>query len=85
MLSSTAKITAENEHQLRSAYEARTEKELPVLVRFFPCGSVPLVPAKYLDVILYSREQIQKEEADMGAEPSGETAPWGIISVKAQV
>jgi hypothetical protein len=31
--SGTAAITPENEHLLRSTYEARTEKELPVLVR----------------------------------------------------
>jgi hypothetical protein len=30
------KITKENEHLLRSLYEARTEKELPVLRRYFP-------------------------------------------------
>lgn len=31
--SGTAAITPQNEPLLRSAYEARTEKELPVLVR----------------------------------------------------
>ena len=40
--------------------------------------------AEYLDIILYSREQIRKETAAMGKEEDGETAPWGIISVKAQ-
>lgn len=78
-------ITEENEGCLRSAYEARTDKELPVLVRWFPSSLAPPPPvAKYLDVILYSREQIRKETAAMGKEDDGEVAPWGIISVKAQ-
>jgi hypothetical protein len=32
LTSGTAPITPENEHLLRSLYEARTEKELPVMV-----------------------------------------------------
>jgi hypothetical protein len=39
--------------------------------------------AKYLDIILYSREQIRKENAATGQENVSD-APWGIISVKAQ-
>ena len=62
----TVKITPENESLVKSAYEARTEKELAVLVRFFPRGAVPAPPARYLDIILYSREQIRKENAAMG-------------------
>ena len=55
-------ITSENEGLLRSGYEARTEKELPVLNRWFPKESVgDTGEAKYLDVILYSREQIRIE------------------------
>jgi hypothetical protein len=41
--------------------------------------------AKYLDLILYSREQIEKENEAMGqSASSGEKAPWGIVSIKAQ-
>lgn len=41
-------------------------QELPVLVRWFPAGGLPTLPvAKYLDIILYSREQINKEVAAM--------------------
>ena len=78
-------ITPENEALLRTTYDARSEDELPVLVRFFPAATAPEPPvAEYLDIILYSREQIRKETAAMGKEEDGETAPWGIISVKAQ-
>lgn len=77
-------ITDQNQHLLRSAYEARTEQELPVLVRWFPREAIPEPPvAAALDVILYSREQIRKEAAAMGRTDE-QTAPWGIISVKAQ-
>ena len=78
-------ITPENESLLRSGYEARTEQELGVLVRWFPAATAPEPPvAAFLDVILYSREQIRKEAAAMGREDDGETSPWGIISLKAQ-
>jgi Protein of unknown function (DUF3228) len=40
--------------------------------------------AKYLDLILYSRQQIQKENESMGKAAGEETAPWGIVSIKAQ-
>jgi Protein of unknown function (DUF3228) len=88
-------ITSPNESLLRTKYEARNEKELPVLTRFFPKelvggtgGGKGLPVAKYLDLILYSREQINAEKAAQGrASPGGnpvETAPWGIVSIKAQ-
>lgn len=37
LTSGTAPITTENEHHLCSLYEARTEKELPVLVCAWAC------------------------------------------------
>ena len=102
-------ITAENQHLLRSRYEARNEKELPVLTRSFPRELLRLASsssssvggttnssqephtAKYLDLILYSREQIEKENAAMTGggdasihDDSTEKAPWGIVSIKAQ-
>ena len=95
------RITPDNEHLLRTKYEARNEQELPVLQRFFPKQLLEQDPsvqnrlpkAKYLDLILYSREQINAETA---ARRQGEdddsntalmettTAPWGIVSIKAQ-
>jgi len=63
--------------------------QLPVLTRFFPKELVtvadqpPLPVAKYLDLILYSREQIKKENAAMGND-SNSDSPWGIVSIKAQ-
>ena len=76
-------ITPENEKHLRSGYSARSDAELAVLTRWFPADKVELPEAAFLDVILYSREQIRIENAAMG-EDSGSDAPWGIVSVKAQ-
>ena len=77
-------ITKDNEHLLRSEYQARKPEELPVLGRWFPLGSVTAPQATHLDLILYSREQIIKETAAMGKTPKEETAPWGLISIKSQ-
>ena len=82
-------ITPENEKFLRTKYETRNDKEVPVLTRFFPSELVVTIDkalprAKYLDLILYSREQINKETESMGKDASEETAPWGIVSIKAQ-
>lgn len=96
----TLAITPDNEPLLRTKYAARTASELPVLTRYFPAASVGAgAAADWLDIILYSREQIIKERAARpGDEPGGEggeggeaaiaasmgDAPWRIISVKAQ-
>jgi hypothetical protein len=78
-----------NEDKVRTEYAARNDKELPVLQRFLPMDAIggpeKLPVAKYLDLILYSREQIQKETESMGKEVGEETAPWGIVSIKAQM
>ena len=63
--SAISQITPENQHLLMSDYESRTEKELAVLVRWFPKDKFELKIAKYLDIILYSKEQIQLEDKEM--------------------
>lgn len=82
---STLQITEENSIHLRSGYEARRPEELPVLVRWFPKELVGDPPrAAFLDVILYSREQKEKEDAAMGLVPSGEDYDWAVVSIKPQ-
>src|SRR6185437_5977209 len=66
----TVPITDANRHLLRSAYEARTKAELPVLVRWFEGVESPV--ANWLAVILYSRAQLAKEGEPIAAE-------WGIV------
>ena len=67
---SVVPITDANRHQLRSAYEARSREELPVLVRWFE-GIEPPV-ATYLLPILYDRAQMAKEGTPIDAD-------WGIV------
>jgi Protein of unknown function (DUF3228) len=97
---------------VRTEYQARNELELPVLQRYIPIDALgggtgtssssssmlELPDAKYLDLILYSREQINKENESMGKKKNKETddvetttaateaePPWGIVSIKAQL
>jgi len=69
-----AAITDENRHLLRSGYRARRDSELPILTRWFEGLKADRAP--FLDVILYSKEQIEKE----GTEPPFD-GDWGIVSV----
>lgn len=66
----TVPVAEDNRHLLRSAYEARSREELPVLVRWFE-GVLPPV-ADYLLVILYSAAQLAKEGAPIDGE-------WGVV------
>lgn len=66
----TVPITDDNRHRLRSAYEARSSDELPVLVRWFEGVEAPV--ADYLVVILYDREQLAKENTVIDAD-------WGVV------
>lgn len=90
-LPGSLEVSPDTEPLLKSGYVSRRPEELGVLSRWFPKSKVHhlLKPAKYLDLILYSREQIAKENAAMkrdGSEPviNPEEPEWGLISVKAQ-
>ena len=82
------KINESTENLIKTCYEARTEKELAVLRRYIPLDQVKdrLKPAKYLDIILYSKQQIIKENAAMNNEDPNKDVDYdyGIISVKPQ-
>jgi hypothetical protein len=66
----TIPIDDGNRHRLRTAYEARTKGELPVLVRWFEGVEPPV--ANFLIPILYSREQMAKEGTPVDAS-------WGVV------
>lgn len=56
-----------------------------MLNRFFPISVVKLEKARYLDVILYSKAQIDKETVAMGKVPTKDLEyEYGIVSVKSQ-
>ena len=82
-------ITDANAALLRSGYSARSAAELPVLTRWFPADQVAIPDAAFLDVILYSRDQLVLERSTMASKEERPPAPlphapWGIISVKGQ-
>jgi len=83
-------ITDANRHLLETAYARRRPEEFAVLTRFFPADKVTAPRAEWLDIILYSREQLVKEHAALYGVSEEEVdgvlpqAPWGIISIKAQ-
>lgn len=66
----TVEVTSANQHLLRTAYEARSKQELPVLVRWFEEVEVPV--ANWLIPILYSAEQMAKEGSPIEAD-------WGVV------
>ena len=74
-----AAITAENAHQVRSAYRARRDGELAVLERWFEGIEAPR--ATWLDVILYSHAQLIAEAADYPEEQTVPDCDWGIVSI----
>eukprot|EP01090_Pellita_catalonica_P003012 TRINITY_DN12640_c0_g1_i1.p1 TRINITY_DN12640_c0_g1~~TRINITY_DN12640_c0_g1_i1.p1 ORF type:complete len:141 (-),score=24.01 TRINITY_DN12640_c0_g1_i1:164-586(-) len=76
-------------HKQRSDYVARKDGELAVLTRWFGKGSVTLNTAKFLDIILYSKEQILKEDKATGDTSTlrsigGTDYDWGIVAIKGQ-
>ena len=80
-----AAITPENAHLIESCYDARKEGELAVLIQYFDRKKVPPPTATFLDIILYSREQIILENAAMQETPPDTDAPWGTISEKGRL
>ena len=78
-------ITIENYQYLRSGYSARRDSELPVFGRWFELP-LPAPAAKYLVLVLYSKEQIELEakNSDSGTEIFGFDADYGIVAILAQ-
>lgn len=55
--------------------------------RWFPAEAVEAPEAQYLDIILYSRDQLMEEHKALPGRGSADSlpeVPWGIISIKAQ-
>ena len=90
-ISSFIEITPENEKYLKSGYEARRENELAVLARWFDRKALEetgcnIPKAKYLDIILYSKDQIVEENKATGMPDEFKDVDYdyGIISIKPQ-
>ena len=74
-----APITDENRHALRSGYVARRDGERAVLERWFEGIEAP--KAAWLDVILYSHDQLVAEARDYPDEQPVPDCDWGIVSI----
>jgi len=90
----TLPITLENYRYLRSGYHSRRESELPVLSRWFDLP-LPAPIAKYLVIVVYSREQLLKEWRSIIEKEKPDytindidfpiKADWGIVAILAQM
>ena len=74
-----ARITDDNRHLLRSGYLARRDGERAVLERWFEGLAAPR--AEWLDVILYSHDQLVAEARDYPDEQPVPDCDWGIVSI----
>ena len=63
-----------NGAELHTAYEARNENEVPVLVEWLTGVETPI--GEFIHLILYSREQMAKEDDPVEAD-------WAIVSIGA--
>lgn len=90
----TLPITLENYHYLRTGYHSRRGEELPVLARWFDLP-LPAPDAKYLIVVVYSRDQLLKEwkanaekikpDYSVNDEYFPLEADWGIVAILGQM
>lgn len=83
-------ITIANHQYIRHGYSSRTDKELPVLSRSFWLPIKPPI-ADYLIVVVYSKEQIDKEgriTEGEGDSPDEKYVPldadWGVVAILGQ-
>lgn len=76
-LDGVAEISMDNAHLLNSGYEARRPEELPILTRWFHRRDIRVARAKFLDIILYSREHLENVEGI----PLPEGAEWGVVAI----
>jgi hypothetical protein len=83
-------IDMANYQYLRSGYSSRNEKELPVMSRWFELP-LPAPVADYLIIVVYSREQLEKEfEAQSLNDTFDEKfdldpdSAWGVVAILGQ-
>ncbi|EUD65306.1 hypothetical protein C922_04249 [Plasmodium inui San Antonio 1] len=82
----TIEINSKNRDLIKTDYISRRDNELPVLIRWISKKDVKdIIKAKYLDLILYSREQIEKENKETKTVPNRKSnCLYSIICIKPQ-
>ena len=81
-------ITLENYQYLRSGYSARRDTELPVFSRWLELP-ISKPKAEWLVIVLYSKEQIDKENKETSENGNGEPfvpfdGEWGVVAILGQ-
>jgi len=74
-----ARVTPQNKDLLKTRMTKRREGEEEFEQRYFEAKDVKPIPSDHVDVILYSREKLEKEP---DGKPTG--AEWDIVSVNAE-
>lgn len=77
----TLPITIENYQYLRTGFSSRTPSELPVMDRWLELP-IPAPTAKYLVLVLYSKEQLDKERKEGEEEFDGD---FGVVAILGQM
>ena len=79
-------VNRSNVKKLKTGYIKRAENELPVLSRWFERDSTIRARARFLDVILYSKAQVQLESNHTGVpDPFAHIDyEYAIVGVKPQ-
>ena len=73
------KINSKNEKHLKTDYVARRDNEIPYLKRWFPKNApVRALKAHHLDVIMYNKEQLNKEGSPIKSD-------WGIVCINIEL
>ena len=78
-MSGMARITDENKDKLNGAWKIRREGEPEYWATWFNADDVNPKEAKYLHLILYSKDQLSAEGIEL---PHG--IEWGIVSINAE-
>ena len=81
----TLPLNLETLPYLRTGYSARTENELPVLSRWLEIPSMFIPKADYLVIVLYSREQLEKESKDVPFTELDKDTDYGVVAILGQM
>ena len=81
--SGSIEITMSNYQYLRSGYSSRREGELSTLSRWFEFP-IEMPKAKYLQIVLYSKEQLISESISRNEEVDQNLTDWNVIAILGQ-
>lgn len=84
----TLPLSLNNLSYLKTGYEARNDKELPVLSRWLEIPEILTPRAEYLVIVLYSRYQCEKEWLENNNEEPFELdidTDYGVVAILGQM